>query len=313
MDSYSGTAQKNDCSPLSVGVVQMWVDPEDKEANLQKMERLFLDLCAGFPHVDLVLFGELYLHGIAGQDCFAKNPEPFPGPLSDAFCRMAKKAGKWLCPGTQWERQGDKVYNLCYLVSPEGDVVVEYRKMHPWKPGEPTTPHPENFAVYEIPGKGKVGLLICYDILFPELARTLALQGAEVILHPTLHMDPLQPQFEICQRAAAVQNQCFVVTCCGCGMHGAYSIAAHSMFVNPSGKIIWEAGGGEQTSVQVLDIAEVRRAREFGTEALMLTLKHLYQFNYHFPFFDGYRKMPLFDELGRACSSPDELPHTIAW
>ena len=300
-------------TPLSVGIVQMRVDPDDKEANLVKLENLFYDLVNGFPYVDLVLFGELYAHGIAGENTFEKNPEPFPGPMSDRFCKMARNAGKWLCPGTQWERKNNKVYNLCYLINPKGEIVLEYRKMQPWKPGEPTTPHPENFAVYEIPGKCKVGLIICYDILFPEMARAIALQGAEVLLHPTLHMDPLQLQFAISERAAAVHNQCYVVTCCGCGMHGGYSIAGHSMFVNPSGHILWEGGNSEQTAVQILDIDEVRRAREYGTEGLMPMLKHLHWYNYRFPQFEGFRKMPLYDEIGRAQESPEDSPKTIGW
>lgn len=309
-DSF--TAKEKKSGPLSVGVVQMAVDPENKKVNVSKMDRLFHDIVEGFPHVDLVLFGELYPHGI-GRSSFERNPEPFPGPTSSKFCEMAKEAGKWLCPGTQWEKKGDKVYNLCYLINPKGQVVLEYRKMHPWKPCEPTTPHPENFSVYEIPGKCKVGLIICYDILFPEMARALALKGAEVLLHPTLHMDPLQLQFSISQRAAAIQNQCYVVTCCGCGIHGGYSLAGHSMFVHPTGHILWEAGNFEQIGVQVLDIDEVKRTREYGTEALMPILKHLYWYNWYFPQFDGFRKMSIYNEIGRAPDIPEDLPKTINW
>lgn len=76
---------------LSVGIIQMEVDPVDKETNLLKMEKLYTELVNGFPYVDLVLFGELYAHG-SSKDAFEKNPESFPGPL---YC--SQKTGQNLC------------------------------------------------------------------------------------------------------------------------------------------------------------------------------------------------------------------------
>ena len=288
---------------LSIGIIQMEVDPINKEVNLSKMEKLFTELVNGFPYVDVVLFGELYVHG-SSKDSFEKNPESFPGPSSDRFCELAKKTKKWLCPGTQWEKTMGKYYNISYLINPEGQIVLEYRKMRPWKPYEPTNPYPANFPVYEIPGKGKLGILICYDILFPEMARALALQGVEVILHPTLHMDPLQPQFYISERAAAVHNQCYLVSCCGCGLHAGYSLAGHSAFIHPEGNVLWEAGKSEAMTVKVLDLNVVRNIRKSGTENLMPLLKHLYYFNWQFSRTVNTRDMPLYDELSL---EPDEM------
>jgi predicted amidohydrolase len=110
-------------------------------------------------------------------------------------------------------------------------------------------------------------------------------------------MDPLQPQFYISQRAAAVHNQCFVVSCCGCGLHAGYSLAGHSLFIHPEGHVLWEAGKSEEVSVKVLDLNIVRKIRENGTEHLMPLLKHLYYFNWQFPKSADIKDMPLYDAI----------------
>ena len=77
------------------------------------------------------------------------------------------------------------VHNTALAISPEGEIVATYRKLFPWLPLETSVPG-DTFTVFDIPGAGRFGLMICYDGWYPEVSRTLAWMGAEVILQPTL-------------------------------------------------------------------------------------------------------------------------------
>ncbi len=93
---------------------------------------------------------------------------------------------KWLLPGSLYELDGDVIYNTAVVISPEGEIVAKYRKMFPWLPYEAGTAAGNEFCVFDIPDVGRFGLMICYDMWFPEVTRTLVWMGAEVILQPTM-------------------------------------------------------------------------------------------------------------------------------
>ena len=111
--------------------------------------------------------------------------EPIPGPTTNKFCELAEKYAKWIIPGSMVEKRGEDFHNTSVLISPEGEVVARYSKMHTWLPLEPFTPGKE-FCVFDIPEVGRIGICICYDLWFPEVCRQLAWMGAEVIFHPTM-------------------------------------------------------------------------------------------------------------------------------
>ena len=89
--------------------------------------------------------------------------------------------------------------------------MVRYRKVFPWMPYEGVDRGLKAPPVFEIPRVGKVGVLICYDGWFPEMARGLAFRGAEIILHPTLTTTADREQELVLARANAIVNQCYVV------------------------------------------------------------------------------------------------------
>ena len=164
----------------SVAVAGIQMQVYNGRDQRERMERLVAQTAGDFPWIDLILFSEFCAFG--GDPASA---ETIPGPTSDRFCNLAAKHDKWLVPGSQYERSGDKIYNTALVISPQGDITAVYRKLFPWRPIE-TTDRGDRFCVFDIPGKGRFGLAICYDQWFPEVARTLAWMGAEVILHPTM-------------------------------------------------------------------------------------------------------------------------------
>jgi predicted amidohydrolase len=94
-----------------------------------------------------------------------------PGPQTDRLCEVARKANRWLIPGSMWETEDGKMYNTSVVISPEGEIVAKYRKMFPWLPYEVGTEAGDEFCVFDIPDVGRFGLCICYDMWFPEVAR----------------------------------------------------------------------------------------------------------------------------------------------
>jgi predicted amidohydrolase len=151
------------------------------------------------------------------------------------------------------------------------------------------------FCTFDIPQVGRIGLCICYDGWFPEVMRSLVWLGAEVILHPTFTSTPDRPLELIVEQSHAILNQCFMVNT------NAAPIAARgrSLIVGPTGQILAEAGTDDVILTAILDLDQVRQAREYGTLGLSQTLKQWRDTAVTFPpYGQGVRQGPLFESLG---------------
>jgi predicted amidohydrolase len=109
---------------------------------------------------------------------------------------------------------------------------------------------------------GKIGMIICYDLRFPELARKLALEGAEIItvsaLWPTVRID----NWTVLLRARANENQLFVIGCNGCGIEGKIIWGGASAIISPLANFIAQAGPGEQTIIGTIEKREMSEFRK---------------------------------------------------
>src|SRR3546814_17328061 len=102
------------------------------------------------------------------------------------LCDLARTHGLWLVPGSLYERREGAVYNTAPVIDPEGKVVARYRKLFPFAPYERDVEPGSAFVVFDVPGAGRFGVSICYDMWLPETQRSLVSLGEEVILHTTL-------------------------------------------------------------------------------------------------------------------------------
>jgi len=249
----------------------------DRE-NLNEMGRRLDTLMARFPWVQMVMFSELCAFGPSPL-----RAQLLPGPAETAFCRMAAHHGIWLIPGSLFERIGEDIYNTAPVIDPNGRVIARYRKMFPFQPYETGVKPGVEFVVFDVPKVGRFGISICYDMWFPETTRTLAVMGAEVILHPTM-TDTIDREVELpLARANATVNQCFFFDINGVGDGG----TGRSIVVGPSGNILHEAGGNSEFIPVEIDLARVRREREIGTQGLGQPLK---SFRDRLVDFDIYRR-----------------------
>ena len=166
--------------PFAIAGVQMPVPA--MHDNIAAMIHRIDVVAARFPWVQMIVFSELAMCGPVHN-----NPVPLPGPQEAALQAAARKHGVWLITGGVFERlPAGRIVNTCSVIGPDGEVVTRYRKMFPFRPYERDVAAGTEFCVFDVPGVGRFGLSICYDIWFPETTRTLTAMGAEVLLHPVL-------------------------------------------------------------------------------------------------------------------------------
>lgn len=259
---------------LNVAILQA-IPPSDdpswdvrRAANLARMDELVGKVRAGNPLVDLAVFPEHYLPGLKGLVA----PDPFPrdvgetleGPLVQGAREIARRHRMWLIPGTFMEAhpEGRMPFNTALLISPEGEIKLTYRKMFIPIPLEPSTAG-SAWPVYEIPGIGKIGIVICADSSWPEAVRNVALNGAEVVIRPNGESDWILGR-ELHQAMAMVrafENQVYFLDVNTAGPLG----LGESLVVDPEGRVVQKLGPGELWTVAYLNLDEVRRVREQGS------------------------------------------------
>lgn len=286
---------------FGIAGVQMSIVAWDAYATIDKMSDIALNIRRNFPWVGLVMYHELVVPGLVQfvsterPDTWKQNAETIPGPLTDRLCALARKTGQWLVPGSMYEKDGDQVFNSAIVISPQGEIVAKYRKMFPWLPYENGTAVGDQFCVFDIPDVGRFGLVICYDIWFPEVSRTLAWMGAEVILQPTMTPTSDRELELILCRANAIFNQTYFVSVNGVGTWG----GGRSLIVDPDGRILQEAGTNQTILTEMIDLDHTTRTREYGTLGLAQSLKQLRDSGHTFPVY-GDMGLPAgsFNDLG---------------
>jgi predicted amidohydrolase len=273
--------------PFAIAGIQMPVSAT--ESNLEAMQHRLDALMYIYPWVRMVVFSELAPYGPSPA-----TAQPLPGPAEDAFCAMAHKHHLWLIPGSMYERVGKRVYNTASVIDPTGNVVGRYRKMFPFEPYEVGVSPGEKFLVFDVPDVGRFGVSICYDMWIPETSRTLAVMGAEVIVHPTL-TGSIDRDLELSiARATATTNQCYVFDINGIGDGG----NGRSTICDPEGTVLYEAGSGEETIPLEIDLDRVRRSRSRGLLRLGQPLKSFRDRSVDFPIYQPGARYPYLDSLG---------------
>jgi len=248
-----------------------------------------------FPWVDLVVLSELCAHGTNPE--FA---ERLPGPTEREFARIAQENAVWLIPGSIFEREAGRIYNTTPVIDPSGKIVARYRKMFPFYPYEEGVTGGDSFCVAAVAGTAQIGILNCYDIWFPEAARSLVWLGAEVIINPSL-TNTIDRDVELALvRAAAATNQCYVFNVNGAGSQG----YGRSIVCGPGGEVLHQAGAGREIIVLELNLDQVQRARERGWNGLGQVLKSFRDRPKNYPpYREGARSAAL-DSLGPLVTAP---------
>jgi predicted amidohydrolase len=277
---------------LAIAGLQLDLRPGD---NLDQIADEVAAAKRRLPWIDLVLLGELSAFGAS-----AAAAQPMPGPAEDRFARIARDNKVWLVPGSIYEASGERIYNTAPVLNASGQVVARCRKLYPFLPYETGIAAGDSPCVFDMPGVGRIGVSICYDMWFPETTRALACLGAEVVLHPTMTNTIDRDAEQAIARASAAQNQLWFVDINVSGDLG----FGRSCVYGPGGEVVHEAGTGREVIALDLDLEHVRRVRERGWHGLGQTLKSFRDGPASFaPYQPGGRSTPALVELG-----PLEMP-----
>jgi predicted amidohydrolase len=189
----------------------------------------------------------------------------------DRLREAASGNGIYLCTGTMAVRNGDAFYNTSFLIDPSGDILLEYGKSHLFDADidgkefrESSFITPGNRLDVAVTPFGTVGILVCYDIRFPEAARTLALRGAEIIIVPAAFNTTTGPaHWHVMFRARAIENQVYILAVSQARAAGsAYEVYGHSMVVDPWGEVIAEAAQEEAILYAELNAGVLENTRK---------------------------------------------------
>src|SRR5215469_7251945 len=229
---------------MKVAGVQMDVVFADRQANLARIvDRLRETARAG---AQLTVFPECALPGYCFESIAEARPhaEPVPGPSTLRLAEICRELATYAVVGLL-EVDGERLFNAAVLVGPEG-VVAGYRKVHlPYLGVDRfTTPGDRPFAVHAA-GEGaagaRVGMSICYDAAFPEAARVLALEGADVIVLPTNWPPGAECTAEFVINTRAMENNVYYVAVNRVGNERGFRFIGHSKICDPRGRILAEA------------------------------------------------------------------------
>jgi predicted amidohydrolase len=247
---------------MKVALAQLAPKLLDKEANLTTIERTVAKAGA-----DLAMFGELFLTGYMARDAFPRLAETIPGPATDRLSTIASEYGAHVLVGMpERDGKGRHLFNTSVLVTPDGEL-WRYRKIHP------ATFGPFEEGLYFGRGSdpvlaetklGKLGLLICYDAFFPELAKIYALQGADAIAAISAAPATSKPFFDKILPARAIENTLFVLYVNLVGTELNIVFQGGTQAIGPRGEDLGRAKDFEEDVVIAdVDLRHLRVAREF--------------------------------------------------
>jgi 5-aminopentanamidase len=211
----------------------------------------------------LMICPEMFLSGYnIGPEQASRLAEPANGPALARVAAIARASGVALLLGYPERGEGDAIYNAVQLIGRDGRSLANYRKCHlfgdldrgMFRAGAGPT------ALVQLDGI-RVGLLICYDVEFPESVRLLALAGADLVAAPTALMDPFEAVARILVPARALENQVFLAYANRSGREGDLHYCGLSCVVGPDGAELARAGRGEQLILASLDLAGLSASR----------------------------------------------------
>ncbi|CAM2144072.1 (R)-stereoselective amidase [Pararobbsia alpina] len=209
----------------------------------------------------MIVFPETTLTGFPTRDNVAALAEPLDGPSVTRVRNAARAKGVAVVLGLA-EREGGRFYNTTVLIDAQGDILLNYRKTHLWASDVGVFTPGDRYATCVWNGL-TVGMLICYDIEFPETARALAQIGADLLLVTNGNMDPFGAVHRRAIVARAMENQVFAVLVNRCGTGDDNLVfAGESAVIDPSGDVLAETGRDPAVFTARLDRTKLETARE---------------------------------------------------
>jgi predicted amidohydrolase len=247
---------------ITVAVVQMQPKLNEVSENLIRMTDFVERICLE-QKTDLIVFPELITTGYECGVRFTDLAERVPGHTANLLAQQAAEFNTHITFGMALKEQVESIiYNAAIMVGPDGEMIGDYRKVHPrgeerlaFRPGF-------RYPVFET-NFGMVGLMLGWDMAFPEVARSLALDGAELLCLCADWEKPHTEEWNAFVLARAFENSVFVAAANRVGEEPSYTFFGQSMIVGPRGEIYSSIDEGKEGyALARVDLDEVRRLRE---------------------------------------------------
>jgi predicted amidohydrolase len=245
---------------MKVASIQLSVVEGDKDATLNKAETA-VKKCGD---ADLVILPEIWNLGFMSFDQYVDKAENIDGPTPTLMKKLAREKEIFLHTGSFVEEEKGKYYNTSLLLSPGGEILAKYRKIHLFGYNSKETQilcPGETVVVVDTPF-GKIGMATCFDLRFPELFRAMVDKGAQYFLVCSAWPYPRIEPWIMLNRVRALENQCFLISSNSAGMNCGSQFVGHSMVIDPWGTILAGAGDEEMIIQTDIDPAKVTQARE---------------------------------------------------
>lgn len=243
---------------FKAGFIQFDVRPGEVSANLAEAEK-HLERLSG-EGAALAVLPEMWSCGFDNAN-LSRHARETPQVLERI--RGLASRHRMVIAGSMPEAEDGRIHNTLYLVDADGSVAGSYRKVHLFS----VTDEQRYFA----PGDrnvvcdtvlGPVGLMICYDLRFPELCRALTLKGAGIVVVPAQWPDARIDRWDVLAQARAIENQIYLIGANRCGVERKVRFSGHSIIVDPSGAVLaWAPDGGAQVGTALVDPAHRERIR----------------------------------------------------
>ena len=201
-----------------ISIVGIQVTPtKEKTDNLKNALELADEAFETYKHVDILVLPEYYYYVVPRKE--SELVQAYPDELKEEFSRRAKKYSSYIIAGTVANRRDDgNVYNTALLFDRNGKIAGEYSKIHMFDAlnamggtnESDTVTRGDKLLIYDA-DFGRIGVEVCYDIRFPELARTMALKGVQYLFVPAAFYSPRSDHWQDLIRATALQNSMYVM------------------------------------------------------------------------------------------------------
>lgn len=252
---------------IKIAVCQIRTET-DKDETMRKAEAMIAE--AAQNGADIVVLPEMFNCPYSNK-YFRSFAEAENGESIEAMSAWARDNGIILVGGSIPEKDGDKLHNTCFVFDRSGNVIARHRKAHmfdvefengiSFKESKHFSPGNE-ITVFDTE-YGKMGVIVCFDIRFPELTRAMAKRGAQIIFCPAqFNMTTGPKHWELSLRARAMDNELFFVGASAARFEGfAYECWGHSAVVSPFGEVKASCDEKEQILYCDVDLSEIDSVR----------------------------------------------------
>ncbi|MGI0078488.1 MAG: carbon-nitrogen hydrolase family protein [Nitrososphaerales archaeon] len=230
------------------------------KSNLAQIENVAREISRK-SHPDIICFPELATTGYYLGRRWSTLAEEVPGKSTDELARIASESGSYLICGVDEKDKTGRIYDSAVLIDPNGRIIGKYRKVHLWDKERDFFTSGDSFPVF----KTKfctLGMGICYDLEFPESARTLAKKGAQLIVFPSAELSEVQKQVDSYILSRAAENCVFVAFSNRVGRESRnITFFGHSQIASPDARVVMANRQDRNVSAKI-DLKLLNRMRK---------------------------------------------------